>query len=368
LGGGGITINIASWADGGAGLRTTSKNLAGVVTQLCTRLAEGGSGWGWDDLGQAFISGGAGRPGFGTTLADVMGQAADMVNALAYGGAAAEGSGLIFAKNEVGVGNSAGVLLNTTPAAGGLPAEPGETSGQELSGWSEKWLQNVEKVIGASGLQLAPPYVLPPYTGGPGASDQPPANWMQIVSLLEELTPYKVPDGSKEELQQISSALSTAATAVTGVAENVKSVASRLLSYNSGGAAVNFGAFAADLVQALDWLSDAYSGLGDSVQNLLLLKETAWDQLGQAVAYLSKADANLTRANMSAAESDLYTLVRDEGQTLVAARKSLDDEVLAGLPTSSFSFSVSVQQLQKAVAALNGDASALRKALAAFNN
>jgi uncharacterized protein YukE len=191
---------------------------------------------------------------------------------------------------------------------------------------------------------------------------------MQIVSLLEELTPYKVPDGSKEELQQISSALSTAATAVTGVAENVKSVASRLLSYNSGGAAVNFGAFAADLVQALDWLSDAYSGLGDSVQNLLLLKETAWDQLGQAVAYLSKADANLTRANMSAAESDLYTLVRDEGQTLVAARKSLDDEVLAGLPTSSFSFSVSVQQLQKAVAALNGDASALRKALAAFNN
>jgi hypothetical protein len=310
---GGVSANSSAWQAPGMEFQACSGALRTATIELLANLHDAGQAWGHDDLGQAFINGGGGKPGFETTLDEVLAQIADMVNALEYAGKAMVASGATFVQTELAVSGSA-ASLGATPA-------------------------DVEAAItkAIAGVNVGQPFKISPLTLGAARNDEPPASWIQIVDLIEELTPYRAPDGSQAVLGNIEQDLGAMSKTIATVQDGVHVAASATTAVNQGQAASSFSRFADELTRALAWLAEACQGLGMSAANLQAVKELAWRQLNQAVTFLSRQQATLSvqaQSNMSGAESQFDALVREEGQALLAARKILDSDVLAGLPAT----------------------------------
>lgn len=306
-----VRFSSPAWQDGGTGFLELSQQLRLVTDSLCADLAAAGPAWGMDDLGSAFISGGDGKPGFGTTEPEVLTQLADEVNATAYTGTAMQRSSATFATTEEALTKSIQDQSWLTPA--------------DLQALVDR---------GVSGIPLPRAYTLPRYSGGTVKNDPLPADWGQIVSLLEQLTSYRQPDGSQGGLYNIVQSLRETKNELLDLNQNVTALTSGVTGSNAGQAATAFGSFVGLVAEALDWLADAVDGLLVSTEGLLIQKQSAWDQLYQAVKYLDNAQATLSvqaQSDMTAAEASFYNLVRKEGQALLTARKALVSNVLAGL-------------------------------------
>jgi hypothetical protein len=162
-----------------------------------------------------------------------------------------------------------------------------------------------------------------------------PVEWgVQVISLLEELTPYRRPDGSGAGLLNISNALLGMLEPIASLIDEVRSVASSVDAHNSGEAASSFKGFAGQLETALLWLGQSCYTCSNSVNNLWALKGDAWQELGQTAKFLISQQATMTAhgPTMSAAEAEFDALVQKEGQSLLAQRKVLDLQMLEGLP------------------------------------
>jgi uncharacterized protein YukE len=336
-GGGGLSIDGAGVSAGGQKFIVYSHTLRAAANQLCDVLAAAGPVWGKDDLGQAFASGDGSRPGFGTSLSEVMSQTADMVNALANTGAGLQMIGIDFPEFDQSL-SSVVASMQVTPAA-------------------------LEKGLSALNLQLTPPdmfpsgltpsdlsaYKLPPYTGASAAgSDPPPPDWLPYIGVLEAVSSYQPPDGSENYLSAISSQLTYTSKVTDDVSANVKSQTAQLIAINRGASVESFADLGAELVLTLQWFADAYQGLAGSVQNLVNQKQSAWDQLSKAVAVLSDDEHRLgtvVQANLGAAEQQYYDTAQQEAQSLLASREVLVYDVLTGL--SVLPTPPSGQQVQK---------------------
>jgi hypothetical protein len=248
----GYVARPETWAAAGTDVADASSSLAGVAGQLCHVFAENWGAWGKDDIGEAFCNGSDGKPGFGTAADNLLTALAQMVNLLADTGWSMQVCGANYAAAEaastLGGRTAAGPWRVPRPATWKLPAVSGK---------------------------LVP-------------SDSPPAMWMGILELLSSMViGCDYPDGNFGALGAMSAGLTTAAKAITVVAQTVQQASGAVSSGNSGQAADEFAAHARSVVSGLEWLASQCAALASSADNLLAQKQAARIQFWASLAFLA---------------------------------------------------------------------------------
>ena len=201
------------WIGAGQEVGKVSDTLAGEVTWLCGRLADAGDAWSNDGLGLAFFKGDAKTPGFGRSRDQALSDLRDMVNILRGTGAALVASGRNYAAAE---------QANTV-------------SGVPVSG------------VPVAAVQGAAPslYELPAVTQTLVECEPPPAEWLQIVKLMEVLVGgCEWPRGNIARIQEMRDAFNDMADTIDRVLDALLDQIMAVTRSNAGLAAEEFASFA----------------------------------------------------------------------------------------------------------------------------
>jgi pSer/pThr/pTyr-binding forkhead associated (FHA) protein len=301
------TVNLLAvfdtWKSAAQSFDKASQALGKAADQLCDELTAAGAAWGHDELGQAFFNGGGGKPGFGTSRDEVLPLIGDMVNVLAGSSDALAAAQAVYldaeqANAQLSGGKVAGKAAVPVPSVGGS-------------------------------------YRLPPYTGGMTANDPPPAGLEWMMNLVTSLVAgCEWPDGSIGGLEKISSALSSMATAMGPVIQDVRDASTQVIGSNIGLGPESFGTFSEVVILALEQVQQALKGLASSVGNLVAQKKAAWIQLVASMVFLvasffvAQAIAVWT---LGASEAEFFATAEAEGWTLRMFFQLLAKGVLEGL-------------------------------------
>ncbi|MEV0402860.1 hypothetical protein [Actinoallomurus sp. NPDC050550] len=106
----GFDVEFESWARSGRGFGELSDTLATAVDTLVGDLSGAGAAWGNDDIGQAFLKGSEGSPGFGAARDGCLAALADAVNLVR-----ATGGMLVVAGQQYQVAESASTVGGDVP-------------------------------------------------------------------------------------------------------------------------------------------------------------------------------------------------------------------------------------------------------------
>jgi hypothetical protein len=253
-GSGVLRFDAKTWTGSGQKVLAAASTLATAVNTLCGALEDAGACWGEDDIGQAFINGQGGKPGFAMSRDEVLNGLATMVNLLQETGSAMVVTGQGFAAAEQS--NTIGA-----PAAA-QPSAPAVSQ-----------------------------YQLPPTASDLIKTDPPPGEFMEILGILEKLVAgCQWPDGSMSALGSMQQALLTASGAITRVKGEVEQYCKAVEAVSAGQTATQFESFAAKLCGddgGLAWLAGACQGLAGSVHTLTEQKNAARMQFELSLVFLA---------------------------------------------------------------------------------
>ncbi|WP_433180107.1 hypothetical protein [Actinoallomurus sp. CA-150999] len=256
----GYDAHFASWAKSGRGFGELSHTLASAVDVLVSELAAVGAAWGNDDIGQAWLKGSEGSPGFGAARDGCLDALEDAVNLVR-----ATGGMLMVAGQQYQLAESASTV--------GADVPKGADHGARAVGDPYKRDR-------------------PGFDRAVGEFDELPGWVQQGLFFLEMLVGgCQWPDGDMAGLARMQSALSACADAVGQAAGELDDHAGAVTSLNAGEAADKFKTFAQALsgggeFGGLRFLEGTLQGLASAVEGLAAQKRAARLQFEISCAFV----------------------------------------------------------------------------------
>lgn len=302
-GGGVIEAWPQHWIGAGHGVGEAADGLAAATDLLCRQLAAAGDAWGDDDLGLTFFNGDDKTPGFGKARDQALSDLKDAVNVLR-----GTSAGLVVTGNNYAAAEQASTVGGSPPSA----------------------VKNV-----------APqPYELPAFATSLVESEPPPAEWLQILELLETLVAgCEWPRGNVGQIQAMCDAFNGAAATIDGVQRTLVRNTQAVIASNAGLAAEEFASFASLLhgggngVGMMQQLAAECRGLAAFCDTLARQEQAALLQFGWSVDFLfvtylgMQALATFTDGMSMAA---FLPLAETEAEGLVAFLRECGKQVLIG--------------------------------------